>query len=283
MHNTSIFIAIRFITLWFIITIWKRVIIRNYFQKHFNLSEQALDLIDWKCFGFVMAKNKKKRQLLKGFHHLWNTRAITFKWNQFTSNMCPLCKPESERWQQVLRCNNEHIVRARSTFLTTFDRGLKAMHTEPSLKNWLLSGMNSWFSNNIVGEPALYAINNVNVHNAYEAQKEIGFDSLIQGLITSEIRRVQEKYYKDGNYPVKYNGIRWMKFVIKNLLEFCHDMWTERCTVVVASTNEIHERRTRMRAWAKLQEIKRDQWKIPAVCRDILNRDRIFFTKAPFL
>ena len=56
----------------------KRALIRHYFQKHFKLSKHGLQLIDWRCFGFVMAKNKKKKQLLKGLHHLWNTRETTF-------------------------------------------------------------------------------------------------------------------------------------------------------------------------------------------------------------
>ena len=105
----------------------------------------------------------------------------------------------------------------------------------------------------------------------------------IQGLVVSEIRKMQEKFYKASNSPIKYNGVRWMKHVMRSSLGFCHDMWTERCAIVVAGTNEIHERRMRLTAWQKLQDVRRDQWKIPAVCRDLLRRDKKFFRKAPYL
>ena len=221
--------------------------------------------------------------MLKGLHHLWNTRETTFRWNQSQCNKCLLCQTEIESWQHVIQCNNEHVVRARNEFLTTFGRGLAAMHTAPELKKWLIYGITSWLSKNEPGEPTMYDINNVNVHEAYCVQKEIGFDSLMQGLIAKEMRLTQEKYYVDAKCPVKYNGIRWMKYVTQSLLEFCHNMWTERCAVVVASTNDIHERRQRMRAWTRLNEIWRNKWMIPAVCRDLVNHDKKFFLKAPYL
>ena len=78
-----------------------------------------------------------------------------------------------------MQCNNEHIVRARNEFLTSFDRVLAAMHTAPDLRKWLIHGITSWLSKNEPDEPAMYDINNITVHEAYCVQKEIGFDSLM--------------------------------------------------------------------------------------------------------
>ena len=85
------------------------------------------------------------------------------------------------------------------------------------------------------------------------------------------------------NHPVKLNGVRWMKYVMSTMMTFSHDMWKERSAVVTAGTNETHERRVRSMAWEQLISIKRDEWKIPSVCRDLLRRDKKFFLKAPFL
>ena len=254
----------------------KEVIIRHYFVKQFGIPEQMLDSIDWRCFAYVMNKNKQKKQILKSLHHLWNTQKITFRWNKSKCDKCPLCHAQTETWQHVLQCNNEHIVRARTEFLTTLDRGLTAMHTEPGLQKWILCGLRSWLSLNEIGEPAKYDIINVDVHESYCAQKAVGFDPFIQGLIVRDFQIIQDKYYKASNYPVKYNGIRWTKYVMTSLMEFSHNMWKERCALVTAGTNAIHERRMRTAAWEKLQSIKRDTWKIPSVCRDILRRDNFF-------
>ena len=95
---------------------------------------------------------------------------------------------------------------------------------------------------------------------------------------------VQTEYYKKMKIPIKYNGVRWMKFLITTIMTFGHDMWKKRCEIVHINTNEVFERRERGDAWRRLCDLKRDVWKIPAPCRDILRRDKkFFFMKAPFI
>ena len=190
--------------------------------------------------------DKKQKQLLKGMHHLWNTRETTYCWNQSPCDKCPLCRTDIESWQHVLQCTNEHVVCVRTEYI--FEQGLTAMHTDPNLTKWLICEIKSWVSQNEFGEPAVYDITDVDVHEAYEVQHQVGFDSFIQGLVVTELRRVQEQYYKTKNSPVKYNGVRWMKYVMHSMMEFCHDMWAEQCAIVVAGTNEVHQRRIRLNA-----------------------------------
>ena len=71
--------------------------------------------------------------------------------------------------------------------------------------------------------------------------------------------------------------------MIKTLVEFSHDTWQERCTIVTAATNEVHEKRVRAETWIRHQELKRDIWKIPSICRDLVRRDKKFFMTAPIL
>ena len=141
---------------------------------------------------------------MKSLHHLWNTQKIAFQWNKSKSDTCSLCQSQTESWQHVLQCTNEHIVRVRTEFLTTFDCGLSALQTEPNLKKWIICGLRSWLSNNEIGEPARYDIIDVDVHELYCAQKNVGFDSFVQGLLVEDFRIMQSKYYKENNHPVKY-------------------------------------------------------------------------------
>ena len=46
--------------------------------------------------------------------------------------------------------------------------------------------------------------------------------------------------------------------MIKTLVEFSHDTWQERCTIVTAATNKVHEKRVRAETWIRHQELKRD-------------------------
>ena len=43
----------------------KKAIIRHYFQNHFECSEHGLQLIDWRCFGFVMTRVALMAMLLQ--------------------------------------------------------------------------------------------------------------------------------------------------------------------------------------------------------------------------
>ena len=261
----------------------KQVIIEHYFHKHFGITKTTINLVDWRCFNYVLPKQKNKKQLIKGLHHLWNTISTTFKWGKSKSNICPLCSKCTENWEHVFKCTNEHIVRARSDLIQTLDNGLRSLHTHLDLQKWLINGIKAWLSGNEFGEPASYNITNLEVLGVYEAQHEVGFGCFMQGLIATEMREVQSKYYKRMHYPVKYNGVRWMKYLITTIMTFGHDLWKERCAIVHAGTSEVYERRTRADAWEKLIELKRDTWKIPTTCRDILRRDNFFFMKAPFL
>ena len=102
-------------------------------------------------------------------------------------------------------------------------------------------------------------------------------------MIVTEWRNLISEWYTDSRAGVKFNGVRWQKYIIKKMLEFGHDMWTERCTIVHAATNVSHENRLRAQAWRRCLELKRDSWKLPANSRDLTHRDKKFFTRSPIL
>ena len=37
----------------------KQVIIEHYFNKHFGITKNTMELIDWRCFNHVLPKQKK--------------------------------------------------------------------------------------------------------------------------------------------------------------------------------------------------------------------------------
>ena len=146
-----------------------------------------MSLIDWCCLNYVLPKQKNKKQLIKGLHHLWNTMTPTFKWGKSKTNPCPLCSNKIENWQHVLQCENKHIIRTHTELVTTLEHGLKSLHSDPELQKYIICGLKSWLSANTVEEPAAYNISNVKIHEAYQAPQQIGFDNFMQGLIATEI------------------------------------------------------------------------------------------------
>ena len=73
------------------------------------------------------------------------------------------------------------------------------------------------------------------------------------------------------------------KSVMKFFLEYGHELWTERCHIVMAATQVSNESRERERAWQRCLELKRTSWQLPASSRQLLSRDKKFFRTSPIL
>ena len=90
-------------------------------------------------------------------------------------------------------------------------------------------------------------------------------------------------WYKRNKCAVQYNGVRWMKSVMKFFLEYGHELWTERCHIVMAATQVSNESRERERAWQRCLELKRTSWQLPSSSRQLISRDKKFFRTSPIL
>ena len=90
-------------------------------------------------------------------------------------------------------------------------------------------------------------------------------------------------WYKRNNSAVQYNGVRWMKSVMKFFLEYGHELWTERCHIVMAAIQVSNESRERERAWQRCLELKRTSWQLPSSSRQLITRDKKFFRTSPIL
>lgn len=88
-------------------------------------------------------------------------------------------------------------------------------------------------------------------------------------------------WYNRNNSAVKYNGIRWTKAVMKFFLEYGHEMWTERCHIVMAAKQVSHESQERERAWQRCIELKRASWQLRSSSRQLISRDKKFFRTSP--
>ena len=88
--------------------------ITDYFERHFDIPPTEFDTIDWTCLNYTLRKHSKKRQLIKGLHHQWDTLGRNLWWNRIQNGECLLCGNDIEGWRHVLRCSNEHMIRKRN-------------------------------------------------------------------------------------------------------------------------------------------------------------------------
>ena len=256
----------------------------RYYDKHFGISRDNLQTVDWANFYYTIRKHSKRNQLLKYLHRQWDTRERGAKWGQLQCNKCLLCQSNVETWKHVLQCTNEHMHRKRELLSKELKKMLDTLKTFPELQTFILENFKKWLSDEPIGPPSV-TDNSINpiLQDAYRSQESIGFDNFFQGLLVQNWRNVITEWYKISHAGVRFHATRWMKSVQKFFLEFGHDMWSERCNIVHAAANESNETRIRQRGWERCLELKKQSWRLPAVARHLLNRDKKFFRSSPIL
>ena len=89
----------------------------------------------------------------------------------------------------------------------------------PYLTEVIIQTLASWLSSNPfelpnqTTHPFHYCVLEV-----YQAQARIGYDNFMRGLLVKEWRILMDDWYRYSHDGVKYNGVRWQKYIIWKLL-----------------------------------------------------------------
>ena len=161
---------------------------------------------------------------------------------------------------------------------------LKQLQTYPVLQDFILSLVTNWTADQDITPPQdAESETNELIHTAYQYQSIVDFDNFIQGLLVQDWRLTMNHWYKRNNSAVQYDGVRWMKSVMKFFLEYGHELWTERYHIVMAAIQVSNESRERERAWQRCLELKRTSWQLPSSSRQLITRDKKFFRSSTIL
>ena len=88
--------------------------IEEYFDKHHQIQNHHMDVIDYISLRQVLQKNKNKMgPRLKCINHQWHTMAISYQWKATTDPTCPMCNETEETWKHIFSCSHCAMKRAR--------------------------------------------------------------------------------------------------------------------------------------------------------------------------
>ena len=233
--------------------------------------------------GSILKKSELRGPTIKNLHKELNTMERCKKWKTSTRSKCPLCFKKKETWKHILQCKNEHAVRVRKDQLAKLSESLKKLKTDTAIYQLFLSILRTILENKspLPPEPVPNQQLTDELLDIFHDQRRIGWESFLQGLISTKWKIVQQRLYdEDKMDQIKYNGDRWAKTMVNMMFQFNRTMWKNRCEIVHLLNEETLEQRKRQQLQKKWEKLKRQPWRLRARDRHLIAKEETFFTKA---
>jgi hypothetical protein len=107
-------------------------------------------------------------------------------------------------------------------------------------------------------------------------QNTIGWNQLVKGRITKEMRKVMDNHYQKLNLNTRrYTGERWCKLLIKNIWQVILQLWKQRNEIIHDLVSASQLSKTQERLATRVHKCY--EWKDTLTLAD---RERIFYTDA---
>ena len=256
----------------------------EHISKRLGIKHNTICCVDWMPMRKVMSTPKLKGSYVKNFHKELNTMERCKLWRTSDTSKCPLCSKKKETWKHVLQCKNEHVTRVRREEIQKISEELSKLQTHVSIKAFFLHIIDRWTLNKTPKCPHFQNADPIEekIIKIYEAQKQIGWDAFVKGILCSEWKALQQEDY-DGQRVEKRTGEQWSRKMVSKLFEYNHALWKNRCDLVHLENKETLEKRKRTQLRNLRDRLRRKPWKMRSQDRHLLQREDGFFNKGNML
>ena len=203
---------------------------------------------------------------------------VNNRWNESTSDKCPLCDKDTEDSDHVFQCTFRTVERVRDEHVRKLTSTLKKLKTHETITKVIIEGITNWMEKKEIDIPTP-SVNPFQMHlnQAIQAQSSIGWGNLLQGYIAAKWCDLQETHYKNIKSGKEFNRHRWENVLIDSLTKISKNIWKERCTIVKIEDDHTKDARTREAAFLMSCELRKEAWKIPTANRGIIQKPKSFF------
>ena len=250
----------------------------TYISKRLGITHTNICKVDWMPMKTALQTPKLKGSYIKNFHKELNTMDRCKLWKTSDTSKCPLCHKKKETWQHVLQCKNEHAKRARNEARLKVSEELTKLQTHISIKKLFLHILDRWTEKKKPKRPTFADPDPIEekIITIFDAQKAIGWDAFIKGILSSEWKTLQQADY-DGQHAERMSGDRWSKKMVSSLFDYNHTVWKNRCEIVHLENKETLEQRKRKQLKNLRDRLVKKPWKIRQSDRHLLHRTDDFF------
>ena len=250
----------------------------EYFQNRHNVQPQYIQNIDVEMMEKVL--NMSKAELgkkVKNINHEWHTMSITKKWGKTNSALCPLCHKEPETWQHVYSCDCNDMKRCKRENLEKIKKQLNRLKTLPQITEHFINILRGRVCD--FETPALYPASQYMepILEAHNSQEQIGYEAFFKGFLSRKWYELQGLYYKHQRVDRQYNTFRWRKEVVRLIVKFGNDMWSERCTIVNMENTDTDDQRYRRKMYEFSLQMKQKKHHLNPRDYHLVQRNKKFF------
>jgi len=144
------------------------------------------------------------------------TGSVMFKRKEWTDDKCPRCGADNETISHVWRCPEPSAQDVWAAALLRLKTHLETNQTAPALIQDIIHGLTAWGK----AEPG------AQTDGPSVAQNLLGWQAMLEGLISVEWREAQAKYLEATKS--RRSPARWTASLIVKLWEVAWDMWEHR-------------------------------------------------------
>jgi len=199
-------------------------IIKPFWQKKLNLSEDDWQNIHWKAAGQAMKRapvGRKKWIFKHASGHCGVGRMLQIRGQQEHSK-CPRCDQDQETTEHVSKCPSAEAQAQWNTSINKLRDWMATAHTSPNLTTAILARLREWRD----GTPRVAATGTRLTQTALKEQESIGWHAFLLGFASSKLAEVQQEYF--ASLKMMNTGERWLSALITKLQQTAWDMWDNR-------------------------------------------------------
>ncbi len=229
--------------------------LHEYWISRNRYTENTQSLICWTAVNQATNNTTLGR---RRFIAKWSSGAIAvgknaLRWKLRPRNNCPYCNQPNETTQHILECQHPNAIENWNNCLNTFKQDLQALDTCPYLTAAIIIGLKSLKSNTTQQQPLHYFT--TDLQEAIIQQSQIGWKSLLEGLLATAFVNYQQTYYDDSSS--RKTGRSWAHKTIRKLWNFLFDLWEHR-------NNQLHntEKIEELQGLQELKSAIRAEWRI---------------------
>ncbi len=210
-----------------------RQLARQAFYAKNILTPRQFDKVDWDHVSPTLTQLPKMFQIWVAKHVMGAAGTMAYLHHQTgESPLCPSCQQERETAQHITHCQEAGRQAALSASIQSLAVWMASEHTDPLVHTAVIAflesrGTRQW-SEITAAYPRRYLALSA-------AQDELGWDSLVTGMVSKEFRSLQAEHLAVSSSRMSLR--QWMTQFITQLLQITHGQWLYRNEVVHNATS----------------------------------------------
>ena len=196
------------------------------------LSSNSQQTIDWT----VVNKTTEELSFAMGrfvskwtSHHIAVGRMMEFREARDT-NHCPRCGHPEETTLHVLRCKQKSSRRQWKKGIRIVEKWMRHRKTDPTIRRGLVHTLRHFNKPDPAYNSYMYPLLHGEYLTCFQSQAEIGWIGFLEGLLSDQWAKLQEKYFRRLN--LRRSGLRWAIELSKQIWKLVFWMWDHRNSVL---------------------------------------------------